>query len=141
VIVVAEGAKPAGGQEVTLDGAVDEFGHARLGGIGPWLAGNVRKMAHRESRSVTLGHPQRGGTPSPVDRAMGYLFGSAAVEALAHGRFGMMVSARGIAPSCELGLVPLSEVKKGLNLVDVTQLYDTDHYRMMRHLHIKHLHG
>ncbi len=139
VIVVAEGAKPAGGQEVTLDGAVDEFGHARLGGIGPWLASNIRKLAQRESRSVTLGHPQRGGAPSAVDRAMGYLFGTAAVEALAHGRFGMMVSARGIAPACDLGLVPLGEVKKGLNLVDVAHYYDTDHYRMTRHLTVKHL--
>lgn len=130
VIVVAEGARPAGGHEMTLDTGTDEFGHARLGGIGHWLAVNVRHRTSWEARSVLLGHPQRGGSPSPVDRAMGYLFGTAAVDAVRKGRFGTMVSARGIAPACEISLVPLSEVKKGLNLVDVARFYDTEHYRM-----------
>jgi hypothetical protein len=40
------------------------------------------------------------------------------------------VSARGIAPALQLGLVPITEVRKGLNLVDVAHLYDTQHYRM-----------
>jgi ATP-dependent phosphofructokinase / diphosphate-dependent phosphofructokinase len=132
VIVVAEGAKPAGGHELTLDAGTDEFGHARLGGIGHWLATNIRHRTRWDARSVLLGHPQRGGAPGTVDRAMGYLFGSAAVEAVERGRFGTMVSARGIAPACEIGLVPLAEVKRGLNLVDVERFYDTGCYRMTR---------
>ena len=113
VIVVAEGAKPAGGHEMTLDTGVDEFGHARLGGIGHWLATNIRHRAHCEARSVLLGHPQRGGSPGPIDRAMGYLFGCAAVEAIERGEFGTMVSARGIAPACELRLAPLAVAPSG----------------------------
>lgn len=132
VIVVAEGAKPSGGHEMTLDAGTDEFGHARLGGVGHWLSTNIRHRTRFDARSVLLGHPQRGGTPTPVDRAMGYLFGVAAVEALARGEFGTMVSARGIAPACQLSLVPISEVKKGLNLVDVARFYDTHNYRMSR---------
>jgi 6-phosphofructokinase 1 len=130
VIVVAEGAKPAGGHEMTLDAGTDEFGHARLGGIGHWLSVNIRHRTRFDARSVLLGHPQRGGSPGPVDRAMGYLFGCAAIEAIARGRFGTLVSARGIAPACSIELQPLSEVKKGLNLVDVARFYDTKRYRM-----------
>jgi 6-phosphofructokinase len=82
VIVVAEGAVAAGGREITVDAQKDEFGHARLGGIGAWLAEKIRNETDHDARSVALGHPQRGGPPSPVDRHMGWLYGLAAVEAV-----------------------------------------------------------
>jgi 6-phosphofructokinase 1 len=128
VVVVAEGAAPAGGKEVTVDSGTDEFGHARLGGIGGWLAERIRKGTHWDTRAVALGHPQRGGTPSTIDRVMGYLFGTAAVEAVVQRAWGMMVSAKGIAPACEIALVPLEEAVKELRLVDVKQHYDTERY-------------
>ena len=52
-----------------------------------------------------LGHPQRGGAPTPIDRIMGLMFGARAAEAVANGQFGKLVSARGIAPACDLSLV------------------------------------
>jgi 6-phosphofructokinase 1 len=128
VVVAAEGAMPAGGAEITIDSKVDDFGHARLGGIGHWLAEQIRKNTPWDSRSVALGHPQRGGSPSTVDRVMGYLFGTAAVEAVVQGAWGKMVSARGIAPACEISLVPLEEAVKELRLVDVARHYDTERY-------------
>src|SRR5690348_10126596 len=70
VVVVAEGALPAGGHEVTVEQKVDAFGHARLGGIGAWLAEQIRQKTKWDSRAVALGHPQRGGAPSAVDRIM-----------------------------------------------------------------------
>src|SRR2546423_1036373 len=85
VVVVAEGALPSGGGEVTVEQKVDAFGHARLGGIGAWLSEQIRVKTSWDSRAVALGHPQRGGTPSPIDRIMGHLFGSAAVEACIKG--------------------------------------------------------
>src|SRR5205823_4698600 len=126
VVVVAEGTTPAGGAEITIDAKVDDFGHARLGGIGHWLADQIRKHTPWDSRSVALGHPQRGGTPTTVDRMMGYLFGTAAVDAVTQSAWGQMVSAKGIAPACEIGLVPLEEAVKELRLVDVKRHYDTD---------------
>lgn len=129
VVVVAEGAAPISGREVTLDQKVDAFGHARLGGIGDWLAEQIRQKTSWDARSVALGHPQRGGPPSPVDRIMGHLFGVAAVEACVRGAFGQMVSARGVAPACQIGLVPLDEATRALNLVDVARHYDMERYR------------
>src|SRR5262249_42923496 len=43
VVVVAEGATPAGGELITVEDTLDEFGHARLGGVGAWLAEHIRR--------------------------------------------------------------------------------------------------
>jgi 6-phosphofructokinase 1 len=132
VVVVAEGAVPKGGTEVTVEQKVDAFGHARLGGIGAWLAEQIRARTEWDSRAVALGHPQRGGVPSPVDRIMGHLFGTAAVEACQRGEWGKMVSARGVAPACEIGLAPLDAATQGLNLVDVQRHYSVERYQAAR---------
>ena len=115
---------------VTIDDRTDAFGHARLGGIGEVLARRVMNETPYEARAVMLGHPQRGGPPSPVDRIMGLLFGAHAAEAVTSGKFGMMVSARGIAPACEISLVEITAVYGGLNVVDVDRYYDTDRYHL-----------
>jgi phosphofructokinase-like protein len=134
VVVVAEGALPAGGHEVTVEQKVDAFGHARLGGIGAWLAEQIRQKTKWDSRAVALGHPQRGGAPSAVDRIMGHLFGSAALQACQKGAWGKMVSAKGVAPACQISLVNLDEATKGLNLVDVKRHYNVERYQASRNV-------
>ena len=130
VIVVAEGARSADGEMVTLDDRHDAFGHVRLGGIGEVLAQKIISGTPYEARSVTLGHPQRGGAPSSVDRIMGLLFGARAADAVAAGDFGKMVSARGIAPACDLSLVDISTVLGKLNTVDADRYYDSERYHL-----------
>src|SRR5678810_136095 len=100
VIVVAEGARAEDAELVTIDDRHDAFGHVRLGGIGEVLARRIASETHYEARAVVLGHPQRGGPPSPIDRIMGMMFGARAAEAVAGERYGTMISARGIAPAC-----------------------------------------
>ena len=87
-------------------------------------------MEEGDARSAMLGHPQRGGTPSPIDRIMGFLFGSRAADAVAANDFGQMVSARGVAPACDLSLVPISSVLGQINTVDVERHYDTERYHL-----------
>jgi len=130
VIVVAEGARAEDGEMVTIDDRHDAFGHVRLGGIGEVLARRITAETHYEARAVILGHPQRGGPPSPIDRIMGMMFGARAAEAVAAGEFGKMISARGIAPACDLSLVDISTVLGTINLVDVERYYDTDRYHL-----------
>ncbi|HSE16044.1 MAG TPA: ATP-dependent 6-phosphofructokinase [Pyrinomonadaceae bacterium] len=130
VIVVAEGARAEDGEMVTIDDRHDAFGHVRLGGIGEVLAKRIAAETPYEARAVVLGHPQRGGPPSPIDRIMGMMFGARAAEAVADGRFGMMVSARGIAPACEFLLVDISEAQGKINLVDVEKYYDPERYHL-----------
>ena len=130
VIVVAEGARAEDGEMVTIDDQHDAFGHVRLGGIGEVLARKIAAETHYEARAVVLGHPQRGGAPSPIDRIMGMMFGAKAAEAVANGDYGKLVSARGVAPACDLSLVDLSTVQGKINLVDVDRYYDTERYHL-----------
>ena len=75
ILVVAEGAVPDGGENATVDKGLDAFGHARLGGIGEWLASEIEKRTGKEARTTVLGHIQRGGTPSAFDRVLATRFG------------------------------------------------------------------
>jgi len=130
VIVVAEGAYAEDGELIIIDDRHDAFGHARLGGIAEVLARRIMSDTPYDARSVTIGHPQRGGPPSPVDRIMGLMFGARAADAVVEGAFGKMVSARGVAPACDLSLVDLSTVLGKIDTVDVARLYDTDRYHL-----------
>jgi 6-phosphofructokinase 1 len=130
VIVVAEGARAEDGELVTIDDRHDAFGHVRLGGIGELLATRIASETPYESRAVVLGHPQRGGPPSPIDRIMGMMFGARAAEAVAAKEFGKMVSARGVAPACELSLVDISTVQGKINIVNVERDYDGERYHL-----------
>jgi 6-phosphofructokinase len=130
VIVVAEGASAEDGEPITVDDRHDAFGHARLGGIGEVLAKRIMSETPYDARSAMLGHPQRGGVPSPVDRIMGMLFGARAADAVAANDFGKMVSARGVAPAYDLSLVDISSVLGRLNTVNVERHYDTERYHL-----------
>jgi 6-phosphofructokinase 1 len=130
VLVVAEGARAADGEMVTIDDHHDTFGHVRLGGIGEVLAQRIAAGTPYESRAVMLGHPQRGGPPSAIDRIMGLMFGARAAEAVAAEEFGKLVSAHGIAPACELSLVDISTVLGKISVVDVDRYYDTNRYHL-----------
>ena len=130
VIVVAEGAYAEDGELIIIDDRHDAFGHARLGGIAEVLSRRITSDTPYDARSVIIGHPQRGGPPSPVDRIMGLLFGARAADAVADRDFGKMVSSRGIAPACDLSLVDISTVLGKTDTVDVARLYDTDRYHI-----------
>ncbi len=113
ILVVAEGAAPATGGEALLNGEVDAFGHVRLGGIAAWLAEEVERRTGHESRSVVLGHVQRGGTPTAYDRVLSTRFGLEAIDAVHEKDFGKMVALRGT----DIVRVPLSEATAELKTV------------------------
>ena len=102
VVVVAEGAFPAGGTHVIVKaGSPDKV--ERLGGIGERIAIELEHMAKKETRYVVLGHLQRGGTPSAYDRVLATRFGSFAVDLLKDGTFGVMTALK----SPDIVAVPL----------------------------------
>lgn len=95
IVVVAEGAKlPSGGQAI-VGTKVDSFGHAQLSGIGAALAEEIEKRTGYETRSVNLGHTQRGGSPSAFDRMLATRYGLAAIDLVHKGEFGRMVVLHG----------------------------------------------
>lgn len=93
IIVVAEGARPAGG-EATYLAERDLGGMRRLGGAGELVAAQIKTLMDVEIRVTVLGHIQRGGSPTADDRLLGTCFGAHAVEMLAAGQFGHMVALR-----------------------------------------------
>ena len=104
LVVAAEGACPVGGGFVT-SGAQQQNREARLGGIGAVVAAEIEKRTGKETRSMVLGHLQRGGSPTFMDRVLCTLFGAKAVELIAEGKFGRMVVHTGTT----VDSVPLTE--------------------------------
>ncbi len=89
MIVVAEGARTSHGQQFRKQSASGEW---RLGGIGEMLAQEVEARSKKETRVCVLGHLQRGGDPTTLDRILGISFGVKAVQLAREERFGTMVS-------------------------------------------------
>lgn len=97
IVVVSEGAKFANQEETTLSAKKDDFGHSHLGGIATIVAARIEQATGFETRSVVLGHIQRGGAPSAYDRVLATRFGLAAAELVLNGQFGRMVALKGMS--------------------------------------------
>ena len=112
IVVVAEG--------VTLPTAkshsdsTDEFGHARTVGVGNTLAEEIEKRTGFETRSVILGHVQRGGSPSAFDRVLATRYGIGAIDMVHRGEFGRMAALRGN----KIISIPLTEALSANRKVD-----------------------
>jgi len=111
IVVVAEGALPVGGEASYLD---DHAGlKRRLGGAARLLSRQLREHTRHETRSLVLGHLQRGGAPTAYDRIISLRFGSAAIELAERGRFGCMVA---LEPP-DVKAVPLADAVRHLKTV------------------------
>nr|XP_061799085.1 ATP-dependent 6-phosphofructokinase 2-like [Nerophis lumbriciformis] len=91
MVVVAEGAKPIDGG-LTTRGAKEAGREVRLGGVAERLAADIHQHTGKETRTVVLGHLQRGGRPTARDRILSLRFGTAAVRLVEEGCFGHMVA-------------------------------------------------
>lgn len=112
IVVVAEGARPAGADYVTT-AAQSKQGEARLGGIGAVVTAELERRTGKETRCCVLGHLQRGGSPTTFDRALCSIFGAEAVERVAAGDFGKMVAYEGARVSA----IPIGDAVKKLKTV------------------------
>jgi 6-phosphofructokinase 1 len=91
IVVVAEGATPAGG-EMSFAGEKEVGREQRLSGAGEIVADGITRLTGKETRSLVLGHLQRGGSPTTFDRLLALRFGAAAVRTLDAGVTGVMVA-------------------------------------------------
>jgi len=122
IVVASEGALPAGGSASLKTDAVDAFGHIRLGGIASWLADELESRTGIETRSVVLGHLQRGGAPTAYDRVLSTRFGVHAVDAVHDKDFGMMVALHGT----DIVRVPLAEAVAKLKTVPPQRMNEAE---------------
>ncbi len=126
IVAVAEGAKAAKGskfltREITKEEKTDSFGNIMLGGIARVLEKEISKRTGIETRSVVLGHLQRGGRPSAFDRFLATRFGIKAVEMIKEGKIGQMASLRGIG----IISVPLEEAVGKIKSVPISLYKET----------------
>jgi 6-phosphofructokinase 1 len=117
IVVVSEGwplTHENGAEDLTTQsGELDAFGHVRLGGIGPQLADQLERLTGFETRVTTLGHLQRGGTPTAYDRVLATRYGLLAADLADRGELGTMTSLRGT----EVVPVPIAEAVAELKTV------------------------
>ncbi|MDY0302108.1 MAG: 6-phosphofructokinase, partial [Trichlorobacter sp.] len=115
IVVVAEGAIPKGGDVIIKGEATDGRQHVVLGGVADYVSREISKRTGKDSRSLVLGHLQRGGSPTTFDRLLSLRFGAAAVRAIEEGKFDHMVALK----SPDIALVPLGEALGIQKRVDV----------------------
>ena len=113
IVVVAEGSKPKGGNE-SIIGASLPGQDRRLGGVAERLAYDIQQQTGKETRSMVLGHLQRGGSPTGYDRLLATRFGAAAVQAVADKMWGHMVALQ----SPHIVPIPIEEVLRETKRVD-----------------------
>jgi ATP-dependent phosphofructokinase / diphosphate-dependent phosphofructokinase len=111
IIVVSEAVCTESGDIIQQTG---KFGECRLGGIGQYLAEEIANRSGAETRVTVLGHTQRGGISSPLDRILASTFGVAAVDLIAKGQYDQMVTWQ----NREVVSVPIAEAIKNYRAVD-----------------------
>jgi 6-phosphofructokinase 1 len=110
LVVVAEGATPRDGPQVLHQTQTGEY---RFGGIGDVVAHELAARTGKETRCTVLGHLQRGGPPTTLDRILGTRFGVKAVQLINEGHFGSMVSYQ----NYQVQHVPIADAVNRLRLV------------------------
>ncbi len=115
IVVVAEGAFPAGGNTTTMGESMP--GEARrIGGCADLISREIALITGKETRSLVLGHLQRGGMPTGYDRLLATRFGGAAVRAIADEKWGHMVALQ----TPHIVTIPIEEALREVKRVDVT---------------------
>ena len=116
IVVVAEGAMEKSGRVFSKGNG--ELGREEviLGGVGEWVASEIRKQTEKDTRSLVLGHLQRGGSPTTFDRLLALRFGAAAVRLVEEETFDHMVA----LDASRMKAVPIAEAIKSRKKVDLS---------------------
>ncbi len=112
IIVVAEGAVPAGGQ--IFEQKVSGGSAVKLGGAGRFVSEEIARRTGLDTRYTVLGHLLRGGTPSHADRILATRFGNHAVDLVLENRWGRMVAMQ----QGRITDVPIADVARGFRTID-----------------------
>ena len=122
IVVVSEGWElrtESGDAQLVSTATTDAFGHVRLGGVGEALAHQIEGRTGFETRVTTLGHIQRGGSPTAHDRVLATRYGLKAADMVYSGAWGQMAALRGD----RIDAVPLSDAVAELKTVP-DELYE-----------------
>ena len=131
-VIVSEGAMLEGGDMVFQGKETDQYGHAKLGGIGPQVSAMVKELSARFNNgrkidmiSMNLSYLVRSGDPDALDSIVPLVYGNLAIDHILRGEFGVMVALR----DGRYGSVPIETVVASKKVVDVDRYYDTERLR------------
>lgn len=113
IVVVAEGFVPEDVDSQVSDAGLDKHGRVRLGGVANHLAPLIEEHTGIETRSMILGHLQRGGAPTAYDRALATRLGLASVDLVHESKWGYMTALHGL----DMAHVRMSEAVQSLKSV------------------------
>ena len=132
VALISEGAMPEGGQMVWKSDVKDDFGHAKLGGIGDIVSDEIQKRTAQFNNgkevhiiNQKLGYLVRGGDPDAMDSIVPMAYGNLALDLLLQGVYGRLV----VLKNGVYSNVPLDVVTSTKKLVNVERFYNTERYR------------
>lgn len=124
MVVISEGASMLGGQVVEY-GQEDAYGHKKLGGIGHIVGDALKRLTGVDIMNQQLAYLMRAGAPDSLDRMVAVSYGTLAIQLIAQRHTGQMVALR----DGTYTTVPIETPTQGTKRVDVSELYDAEHYR------------
>lgn len=124
IMTISEGAIPEGG-EVIETGEADAYGHRKLGGVGMYVAEQIKKITGVDVMYQQLAYLMRSGAPDSLDRMVAMSFGNLAIQLIKRGEYGKMVALHG----GKYTTVPVDMIMAGKKRVDVPSFYDIENYR------------
>jgi len=132
VVLVSEGAMFKGGEMIYKDGVKDQFGHAKLGGIGELVSENIKELSPKfnNGKKVNvihqkLGYLVRGGDPDAVDSIVPMAYGNLALDLILKGVHGRLV----VLKNGRYDNVPIDVVVGKSKVVNIDKFYNTERLR------------
>lgn len=132
VVLVSEGAMFKGGEMVFKDSEKDQFGHAKLGGIGELVSDRLKTLSPKYNNgkrinviNQKLGYLVRGGDPDAVDSIVPMAYGNLALDLILKGVHGRLV----VLKNGRYDNVPIDVVVGKSKLVNIQKFYNTDRLR------------
>lgn len=124
IVTVSEGAKVEGGA-IMQTGPADAYGHRKLGGIGEYIADQIKEITGRHIMYQKFGYVMRSGAPDSLDRMVAMSFGNLAMQLIEREEYGKLVALQG----GRYTTVPVEIVLTGKKQVDVEAYYDKENYK------------
>ena len=132
VVLVSEGAMFKGGEMVFKDSEKDQFGHAKLGGIGELVSQKLKELSPKYNNgkrinviNQKLGYLVRGGDPDAVDSIVPMAYGNLALDLILKGVHGRLV----VLKNGRYDNVPIDVVTGKSKIVNIDKFYNTKRLR------------
>ena len=132
IALVSEGATVQGGEMQFVGEATDAFGHKKLGGIGDFVAREVKARTPKYNNGKTidviaqnLGYIVRSGDPDALDSVVPMAYGNLALDLVLSGQVGKLV----VLQNGRYHSIPIDAVTASKKTVNVEEHYNTDRLR------------